>query len=79
MAFSSAPGMSAHHSVGPITVTLIAKAAADLQITHERTRLSMTDIVNRAVSLYEFVDAELRTGAELILRRYGKDHRIRLL
>lgn len=63
----------------PITVVLVAKAAADLQITHERTRMSKTDILNRAVSLYEFVDAELRAGAELIIRRDGEDFFVRLM
>ena len=44
-------------------MALVPKAAADLQFTHERTRLSKTDIVNRAISLYEFIDAELTDGA----------------
>jgi len=63
----------------PITVVLVAKAAADLQITEERTYLSKTDIINRAVSLYEFVDAELRAGAELIVRRDGQDYLVKFM
>ena len=62
-----------------ITVALVAKAAADLQNTHERTRMSKTDIVNRAVSLYEFVEAELGAGADLIVRRDGQDYLVKLL
>lgn len=63
-----------------ITVALVAKAANDLQITHDRTRLSKTDIVNRAVSLYEFIDAELSAGAELLVRRGdGQDLLIKLM
>jgi hypothetical protein len=62
-----------------ITVALVAKAAADLKKTHDRTRLSRTDIVNRALSLYEFVDAELNAGAELIVRRDGQEHLVKLL
>lgn len=62
-----------------ITIPLIEKAADDLRITHDRTGLSIIDIVNRAISLYEFVDAELRVKAELIVRRDGKDHLIKLL
>jgi hypothetical protein len=62
-----------------ITIPLIEKAADDLRITHDRTGLSIIDIVNRAISLYEFVDAELRVQAELIVRRDGKDHLIKLL
>ena len=63
----------------PITVALVLKAADDLQLTHERTNLSKTDIVNRAVSLYEFVDAELTAGAELIVRRDGEEYLVKLM
>jgi hypothetical protein len=63
----------------PITVVLVAKAAADLQITQERSHLSTTDIVNRALSLYEFVDAELKAGAELIIRRDGQAYLVELM
>jgi hypothetical protein len=66
-------------TAGRITVALVDKAANDLQVTHERTHLSKTDIVNRALSLYEFVDSELSAGAELIVRRDGKEHIIKLL
>ena len=66
-------------TVDRITVSLIAKAATELQLTHDRTGLSKTDIVNRAISLYEFVDAEQGAGADLIVRRDGKDHIIKLL
>jgi hypothetical protein len=62
-----------------ITVSLVGKAAADLRRTHTRTRLSKTDIVNRAVSLYEFIDDELSRGAELIVKHPGRpDHVIKL-
>lgn len=63
----------------PITVVLVAKAAADLQTTQERSHLSRTDIVNRALSLYEFFDAELQAGAELILRRDGREYLVELM
>jgi hypothetical protein len=63
----------------PIAVVLVDKAATDLQTTHERTHLSKTDIVNRAVSLYEFVDAELSAGAEFIIRRDGQDYLVKLM
>jgi hypothetical protein len=46
---------------------LIAKATDDLRRTHERSGLSNTDIVNRAVSLYEFMDSGLAAGDEIIL------------
>lgn len=55
--------------VEQITVPLIPKAADDLARTGERGKLNRTDIVNRAISLYSFVDEELASGAELLLRR----------
>ena len=62
-----------------ITVALVPKAAKELQLLQDRTGLSKTDIVNRAISLYEFVDAEQGAGADLIVRRDGKEHIIKLL
>jgi hypothetical protein len=53
---------------GPITVTLIPKAEADLRRLQERTNLSRTDIANRAITLYEFFDAELRAGHVMLAR-----------
>ena len=51
-----------------ITVALIKKAADDLQLVQDRTGLSKTDIVNRAITLYQFIDAELQAGNELQVR-----------
>jgi hypothetical protein len=63
-----------------ITVTLVPKASADLQRTQDRTRLSKTDVVNRAVSLYEWADAAQSDGAEIILRTAaGEEHIVRFL
>jgi hypothetical protein len=63
-----------------ITVALVSRAASDLQRTLQRTQLSKTDVVNRAVSLYEFIDAEQSAGAEISIRRpNGEEHIIKLL
>jgi len=51
-----------------ITVALIPKAASDLQQAVDRTGLSKTDVVNRAITLYEYIDARLSRGAELLIR-----------
>jgi hypothetical protein len=66
-------------TVTRITVALVAKAAADLRRTVARTHLSQTDIVNRALSLYEFIDSEMSSGGEVIIQRDGQEHRIVLL
>lgn len=52
-----------------ITVVLVSKVAGDLERTQGRTDLSKTDIVNRAITLYDFLDGERDSGAELLLRR----------
>ena len=51
-----------------ITVTLIPKAAGELQRLTVETGLSKTDIVNRAITLYEFFNAQLQAGKDLIIR-----------
>jgi len=51
-----------------ITVALIPQAATDLQSLQDRTTLSKTDLVNRAITLYEFIDTQLKEGRDLILR-----------
>jgi hypothetical protein len=51
-----------------ITVALIPKAAGDLTLLQEQTGLSKTDVVNRAISLYRFLQAQLDAGNDLIVR-----------
>jgi hypothetical protein len=54
--------------VDRITVALVRKAGEDLQQLQDRTGLSKTDIVNRAITLYEFLDSQLQAGNDLIVR-----------
>ncbi|MEU5694228.1 hypothetical protein [Actinosynnema sp. NPDC020468] len=64
-----------------ITVALIAKVTEELRRVQERTGLSKTDAVNRAISVYEFLDAQLAAGNELVLRHpdTGREQLVRLL
>jgi hypothetical protein len=64
-----------------ITVALIAKATDDLRRIQERTGLSKTDVVNRSLTLYEFIDSRLAEGSELLLRNKetGETETVRLL
>lgn len=55
-----------------ITVALIPKAAGDLARLQDRSGLSKTDITNRAISAYEFLDKLWRDGDELLIRRGGE-------
>ncbi|MGZ0236073.1 ribbon-helix-helix domain-containing protein [Streptomyces sp. H49] len=56
-----------------ITIALIAKAAEGLQRLQRRTGLSKTDVVNRAISVYDFIDQQLEDGNELLIRRKETD------
>lgn len=51
-----------------IAIALIPQARAGLQRLRARTNLSQTDITNRAITLYEFIDAQLAAGRELLIR-----------
>jgi hypothetical protein len=64
-----------------ITVALVKKAGEDLQTLQDRTGLSKTDIVNRAITLYEFIDGQVQAGNELIVRdpKTGETQLIRFL
>ncbi len=52
-----------------IQLALVDRAASDLAKACRRSRMSPTDIVNRAITLYEFLDEERASGAEVLLRR----------
>jgi hypothetical protein len=79
--------MAAGHAAWPpercerITVPLIPPAAAGLRRLRARTSLSGTDIANRAIQSYEFLDAQIRSGHDLIVRdrRTGKAQLVRFL
>ena len=64
-----------------ITVALIPQAAEDLQRLQERTSLSKTDLVNRAITLYEFIDAQNRASRDILIRdtTRGETQVVRLL
>ena len=55
-----------------ITTALTPQAAAALVALRGRTGLSITDIVNRAITLYDFTDSQQREGGrDLLLRDKG--------
>ncbi|HET6187468.1 MAG TPA: hypothetical protein VFE59_10755 [Trebonia sp.] len=51
-----------------ITVALVPKVAVELQRLQERTRMSKTDLTNRAITLYEFIEAQTTAGREVLIR-----------
>ena len=64
-----------------ITVALIPAAADHLRRLQQRTNLSKTDLANRAITSYEFLNAQFQEGHELIIRdgRTGKTELVRFL
>lgn len=77
---TAAQGLARNAVTMRITVGLIGKAARDLRRTQQRSGLGVADIVNRAVSLYEFVDSRQAAGDQILLRRggAGRVERVRL-
>jgi Ribbon-helix-helix domain len=51
-----------------LSVSLIPRTVEELEQLHEKTGMSKTDIVNRAISLYAFVTEQLDSGQELLVR-----------
>jgi uncharacterized protein (DUF342 family) len=79
---SAEPGIGRMPAVvDRITVALIPKASEDLQRLQDRTSLSKTDLANRAITLYEFIDAQIRAGRDVLIRdsKTGKTELVRLL
>lgn len=60
-------------SIERVSVNLSSKAYNDLERLYERTGISKTDLVNRAIQVYHFIDAQISGGYDLILR--NKDTR----
>jgi len=64
-----------------ITVALVRRAGDDLQTLQDRTGLSKTDIVNRAITLYEFIEGQVQAGMDLYIKdpKTGETQLIRFL
>lgn len=72
--------MTASNELTRLTVNLIPKADAAMQAAAKREGLSRTDIVNRALQLYEFAGQIGDEGGELLVRnRAGELTLVRLL
>lgn len=67
--------------VDRITVALIRRAGEDLQHLQDRTGLSKTDIVNRAITVYEFIESQTSAGNDLFVRdnQTGETQRIKFV
>lgn len=63
-----------------ITLNLIAQASQALANLQARSGMNRTDLVNRALTVYDFIDAELAAGRAIVIRdRDGKDQLVKIL
>lgn len=74
-------GVARQQPVDRITIALIREAEKHLQQLQDRTGLSKTDIVNRAITLYEFIEGQLRAERDLLIhdQRTGENHAVLIL
>ena len=68
-------------SLERLTVNLIPRTAAALDLAMQITVDSKTDTVNRAIQLYAYVEAVINRGGEILLRdpETGEQSVIKLL
>ncbi len=64
-----------------ITITLTAQVADQLLGLQSSTGLSKTDLINRAISLYDFTTRQFASGMEMLLRdpKTGEGQLVHLL
>ena len=71
--------VSEENPVGRVNVALVAEAVDALAKLQDRTGLKKVDLVNRALLVYEFVDAELKAGKQVLLRdQDGHDQLVKI-
>jgi predicted transcriptional regulator len=52
-----------------MSVSLVPRAQEALDATAERTGLSKTDVINRALQAYAFLEEQWADGAKILVRR----------
>lgn len=62
------------------SVTLVPPAVEAIERLTESTGLSKTDVINRAVQVYAFIDERMREGSDVLLRnRDGETERVHIV
>ena len=63
-----------------ITIGLLPKTAKQLEDMKTSTGMSKADIVNRAITLYEYVTSSIEAGDSILIRRAdGQLEQLRLI
>lgn len=61
------------------TVVLVPKAQEALDQTAARTGLSKTDVINRALQAYAFLEEQAAGGAKILVQRDRNTEEVRFL
>lgn len=61
------------------SVSLIPRAQEALDATAERTGLSKTDVINRALQAYAFLEEQHADGAKILVRRGDSTEEVHFL
>lgn len=61
------------------TVVLVPRAQEALDKTAERMGLSKTDVMNRAIQAYAFMEEQMTAGATVLVRRGEAVEEVRFL
>ena len=61
-----------------LTVNLIPRAAEALASAATRTGLSKTDVVNRALQMYDYLEGLHGDGAQILVREQSGDEQVML-
>lgn len=61
------------------SVVLIPRAQDALAVTAERMGITKTDVVNRALQAYAFLEEQMSSGATILVRRGDSTDEVRFL
>lgn len=62
-----------------MNVALIPRTQDALDRTANRMGLSKTDVINRAIQAYDFLEEQLSSGAKIFVRRGNSTEEVRFL
>ena len=62
-----------------VSISLTERAADVVERWAEEQHLTLSEVVRRALSLYDLIETEQKDGADVLLRKNGETERLRLL
>lgn len=62
-----------------VSISLTARAAEVVERWAEEQHLTLSEVVRRALSLYNLIETEQKDGADVLLRKNGETEKLRLL